>query len=169
VIRKQCCRQPSLASHQLTIQLVPPPHPRQDVESFLTNPLSCIFGDDTTGGISDFITDITDSAITSVMSDAIIPLAVEAFSGLAWLELLFGQVYSVLGIVDDIIDVVDSIAGVGGDIPSTFSSIFRVSATTSAIGISTGPIRIHGTVSHRNHPRFFFHLPQRKLEAGEVS
>jgi hypothetical protein len=79
------------------------------------------------------------------MSDAIIPLAVEAiwtFSGLAWLELLFSQVCSVLGIVDDIIDVVDSIAGVGGDIidgvGDFFSSIFRVSATTSAsrLGLS---------------------------------
>ena len=80
---------------------------------FLANPLGCVFGGEGDGTIVDFFTGITDASITGVMSGAITPLAAEAiyaFSGLAWLEKLFGLVCNMLGIVDKIIDIVESLA-----------------------------------------------------------
>jgi hypothetical protein len=65
------------------------------------------------------VKNIADDAITSVMSGAIVPLATEAiwtFSGLAWLEILFTQICSILGIVDQIISIVKSIGGIAGGI-----------------------------------------------------
>jgi hypothetical protein len=117
------------------------------VESFLANPLRCVFGNDVTGGITDFITDITDSAISSVMTGAIVPLATEAiwtFSGLAWLETLFTQICSILGIVDSIVDavqkigdvvdeiddIVGSLGSAGGGLISSIGGIFGVSELT---------------------------------------
>jgi hypothetical protein len=82
------------------------------VAGFLANPLGCVFGTGD-GTIVDFFTDITDEAITGVMSGAITPLAAEAiyaFSGLAWLEKLFGLVCEMLGIIDKIIDIVEGLA-----------------------------------------------------------
>lgn len=70
--------------------------PVVDVQAFLLNPLSCAFGisDEgfTDGLLSDFLVGLKDpfkDAITGVMTDAFIPLSLEAvwnFTGLRWVE-----------------------------------------------------------------------------------
>jgi hypothetical protein len=70
------------------------------------------------GGLADLVKNIADDAITSVMSGAIVPLATEAiwnFSGLAWLEILFTQICSMLGTVDEILGIVESLGGISGE------------------------------------------------------
>jgi hypothetical protein len=94
------------------------------------------------GTLVDFFTDITDDAINGVLSGALTPLATEAiwtFSGLAWLEKLFGYVCDMLGLIDDVISFVE---GIGGGIKEAgdwfvtagndFASTFGVSADNGA-------------------------------------
>lgn len=62
--------------------------PVADVDSFLSNPLRCVFGGDD-GSVMDFFSSLDGSQIATVMVNAILPIAGEAIwaiSPLGWLE-----------------------------------------------------------------------------------
>jgi len=103
--------------------------PVYDIERFLSDPLSCVFGDGE-GTIMDFIRNIDPDKIVSVLKETVVPIAVEfvwAISPMIILEKALAFLCDVLGIVDSIKDFV---GGAVGDVVDFFNpfSLFDVNS-----------------------------------------
>ena len=86
--------------------------PVADVESFLKEPLRCVYGDGD-GTITDlFLSSIESVDIANVLNKAIAPIAVEALwaiSPMKPLSLIFKTVCNAIGAVEDVINALDDV------------------------------------------------------------
>ena len=133
--------------------------PVADVESFLKEPLRCVYGDGD-GTITDlFLSSIESDDIANVLTKGIAPIAVEALwamSPMSPLSQIFTTVCNAIGIVDDVIRTVDDVVrnidrAISGTVEPIIKKIKKVvdtitlgrrslseSGTPSLVGLTDG-------------------------------